>query len=168
MNTIREIGISVCITAVATAIFYGLVPHSGIERTIRFVLSVFFICCLILPFTNADFSDFESMMAYQTTDDPVGEESFQSTVNRNLEELSKQAVEETMSSLFKQEGIDLQQIQTITNVNEENSIEINEIILTVSEEDFEAAKNLSERMTDGEETVITVNAKKADYETKEE
>ena len=73
-----------------------------------------------------------------------------------------------MSSLFKQEGIDLQQIQTITNVNEENSIEINEIILTVSEEDFEAAKKLSERMTDGEETAITVNAKKADYETKEE
>ena len=37
MNMIQEIGISICVTAVAAAIFQGLMPKSSLENTARSV-----------------------------------------------------------------------------------------------------------------------------------
>ena len=77
MNMIKEIGISICVTAVAAAIFQGLMPKSGLEKTARFVLSVFFISCLIVPFTHFDFSSLQdSLTAFQTDNGRMGEKTW--------------------------------------------------------------------------------------------
>lgn len=158
MNIIREIGISICVTAVATAIFQGLMPHSTLEKTARFVLSLFFICCLILPFTHYDFSDIDSLMAYQSDDAPVDSESLQETVNRNLIEMSEQAVRQTLVSIFEQNEIVPQEITVETNIEENNCISISKIIITVKPEDQAAARSLVPSLTTGEGTIVEIQA----------
>ncbi|MGI5895726.1 MAG: stage III sporulation protein AF [Oscillospiraceae bacterium] len=156
MNIIREIGISICVTAVATAVFHGLMPNSTLEKTARFVLSLFFLCCLILPFTHYDFSDIEALTAYQTGDSPVNSESLQQTVNRKLNEMSEQAVRQTVKSILEQNGIVPQEIAVETNIEDNNCISISKVIVTVKPEDETAAQALVPSLTTGEETTVEV------------
>ena len=128
MNTIREIGISICVTAVAAAIFQGLMPKTGLEKTARFILSIFFISCLVVPFTHLDFSSFQdSLTAFQTNDDSLNNTTVQGIVNQKLSELTKRSISETM---------------------------INRVIVLIKPEDQATARLLINTLTEGEETKI--------------
>lgn len=158
MNIIREIGISICVTAVATALFHGLVPNSGLERTARFVLSIFFICCLVMPFTRYDFSSIDILEAYQSGDGSTPKASFQETVNGKLSEMSEQAVRQTVRSILEQNKIEAEEIEVETTIADNNRISINRIIVTVPPQSEAAARALAPSFTEGDETAVEVRA----------
>ncbi len=155
MNMIREIGISICVTAVAAAIFQGLMPKSSLEKTARFILSIFFLSCLIVPFTHFDYSAFEnSLSVYQTEDMSIEKSSLQTIVNQKLDELTKQSVSQTMYSTLRQYEIEPIEIQVNTTIEEDNSIIINSVIVLVDLEDYPSTETLSESLTEGNETKV--------------
>ena len=155
MNMIREIGISICVTAVAAAIFQGLMPKSSLEKTARFILSIFFLSCLIVPFTHFDYSAFEnSLSVYQTEDISIEKSSLQTIVNQKLDELTKQSVSQTMYSTLRQYEIEPIEIQVNTTIEEDNSIIINSVIVLVDLEDYPSTETLSESLTEGNETKV--------------
>ena len=152
---IREIGISICVTAVAAAIFQGLMPKSSLEKTARFILSIFFLSCLIVPFTHFDYSAFEnSLSVYQTEDMSIEKSSLQTIVNQKLDELTKQSVSQTMYSTLRQYEIEPIEIQVNTTIEEDNSIIINSVIVLVDLEDYPSTETLSESLTEGNETKV--------------
>ena len=152
---IREIGISICVTAVAAAIFQGLMPKSSLEKTARFILSIFFLSCLIVPFTHFDYSAFEnSLSVYQTEDISIEKSSLQTIVNQKLDELTKQSVSQTMYSTLRQYEIEPIEIQVNTTIEEDNSIIINSVIVLVDLEDYPSTETLSESLTEGNETKV--------------
>ena len=155
MNTIREIGISICVTAVAAAIFQGLMPKTGLEKTARFILSIFFISCLVVPFTHLDFSSFQdSLTAFQTNDDSLNNTTVQGIVNQKLSELTKRSISETMRTTFQKNGINPIEIEVETTITENNSIMINRVIVLIKPEDQATARLLINTLTEGEETKI--------------
>ncbi len=155
MNMIKEIGISICVTAVAAAIFQGLMPKSSLEKTARFVLSVFFISCLIIPFTHFDFSSLQdSLTAFQTDDSQMGENTLQGTVNQKLSKLTEQSVSQTMRSTLRKNEIEPGEIEVETTIGEDNSIIINRVIVFVKQSDYGAAEMLASTLTEGNETRI--------------
>ncbi len=154
MNTIREIGISICVTAVAAAIFQGLIPKSNLEKTIRFVLSVFLLSCLIVPLTQLDFSSLGDSLTVFQTDDHVKENNLQDTVNQKLTELTEESVAQTMRLTLEENGIEVERIQVETTIEEDNSIMINRVIISVQTDDYQAASELADRLTNGDETRI--------------
>lgn len=155
MNTIREIGISICVTAVAAAIFQGLMPKSGLEKTARFILSIFFISCLVVPFTHLDFSSFQdSLTAFQINDDSLNNTTVQGIVNQKLSELTKRSISETMRTTLQKNGINPIEIEVETTITEDNSIIINRVIVLIKPEDQATARLLINTLTEGEETKI--------------
>lgn len=155
MNTIREIGISICVTAVAAAIFQGLMPKTGLEKTARFILSIFFISCLVVPFAHLDFSSFQdSLTAFQTNDDSLNNTTVQGIVNQKLSELTKRSISETMRTTFQKNGINPIEIEVETTITENNSIMINRVIVLIKPEDQATARLLINTLTEGEETKI--------------
>lgn len=155
MNTIREIGISICVTAVAAAIFQGLMPKTGLEKTARFILSIFFISCLVVPFTHLDFSSFQdSLTAFQTNDDSLNNTTVQGIVNQKLSELTKRSISETMRTTLQKNGINPIEIEVETTITEDNSIMINRVIVLIKPEDQATARLLINTLTEGEETKI--------------
>lgn len=155
MNTIREIGISICVTAVAAAIFQGLMPKTGLEKNARFILSIFFISCLVVPFTHLDFSSFQdSLTAFQTNDDSLNNTTVQEIVNQKLSELTKRSISETMRTTFQKNGINPIEIEVETTITENNSIMINRVIVLIKPEDQATARLLINTLTEGEETKI--------------
>lgn len=155
MNMIKEIGISICVTAVAAAIFQGLMPKSGLEKTARFVLSVFFISCLVVPFTHFDFSSLQdSLTAFQTDNGRMGENTLQDTVNQKLSKLTEQSVSQTMRSTLRKNEIEPGEIEVVTTIGEDNSIIINKVIVSVKQDDRAAAETLANTLTEGDETRI--------------
>ena len=155
MNTIREIGISICVTAVAAAIFQGLMPKTGLEKNARFILGIFFISCLVVPFTHLDFSSFQdSLTAFQTNDDSLNNTTVQEIVNQKLSELTKRSISETMRTTFQKNGINPIEIEVETTITENNSIMINRVIVLIKPEDQATARLLINTLTEGEETKI--------------
>jgi hypothetical protein len=155
MNMIKEIGISICVTAVAAAIFQGLMPKSSLEKTARFVLSVFFISCLVVPFTHFDFSSLQdSLSAFQTDDSQMGENSLQGTVNQKLSKLTEQSVSQTMRATLRKNKIEPVEIEVETTIGEDNCIMINRVIVFVQQSDYDEAEMLAGQLTEGDETKI--------------
>lgn len=50
MEQIKQWAVNICITLVVTGVFSMLIPHGSMEKVMKFATSVFFLCCLLLPF----------------------------------------------------------------------------------------------------------------------
>lgn len=50
MEGLRNVAMSLCITAVLTAVFTMLTPQGKLERVVRFSVSLFFLAALVSPF----------------------------------------------------------------------------------------------------------------------
>jgi len=149
MNTVKEIGISICVTAMATTLFHYLVPKSPLDKTIRFVLSVFFISCLIVPILKIDFSSLtDAENVFQTTGTPQKQNRFEEKVNEKLLSLTEQTVALTTKELFRNEGISDVVIDVTASVSESGGIDVDEILIRVNREDKEEAQALIETLSE--------------------
>ena len=148
MNTIKEIGISICVTAIATAIFHCLVPKSALDKTIRFVLSIFFISCLIVPILEIDFFFLEDVeSAFQNSGSSLNQTSFEESVNTRLLELTKKTVTSTIKGIFSQNDITAEEIEVFVSMGEPNDIIVEQIDIVVRKSDKDKAEVLIETLS---------------------
>lgn len=138
METIRMLGMTICITAVVTAIFSMLVPNSGNERVLKFAVSLFFLTGLISPFATGDLDfhldlgEFENPAVRQELSGEVGEQ-FCSLAGKNLEA----AVERVLLA----QGIAPKKVTVQINIGADGGISITRMeVLLPAELSGEAAR----------------------------
>ena len=140
METIREVGLSICVTAVASAIFQGLLPKSPMEKTARFVLSVFILSCLVVPFLEYDWSSLESVETFRVMEEQEQTEGFQEIVDQKLLELSVQTVSAQILEKLETAGIvPAEEIRVAATIEEDHCIKIDQATVSVRREDYSAA-----------------------------
>ena len=121
METIRMLGMTICVTAVVTALFSMLVPNSNNERVLKFAVSLFFLTGLVSPFAaggldfHIDLGELEPPAAQAELSGAVGEQ-FCSLAERNV----AAAVEKVLLA----EGLPPKKVAAQINIGADGSISI--------------------------------------------
>lgn len=141
MNGIRMIAESVCITLIITGIFSLLIPSNTLEKVIKFAIGLFFISSLVLPFTKQqlDFS-FDFQQEQQSMQNQMLEQG----VENYFITIAEQKLESQIQTLLESNQIFPESVRFQIHIAEDNSIDINEICVTLSEKyQFEQEKVIS-------------------------
>ena len=130
----KEILLSVCVTAVMTAVYKALAPSDKFSSQIKLLVSCFFVVSVIGAVSGTvGLSDISDIINADTS------------YNDYTVQLEKQTAEETAKNLrgiiadeLAKEGISPEKIYVDVNISDKGSISISEIKLVFRREDYEA------------------------------
>lgn len=128
MEQLKEWAVNVCITLIATGVFSMLIPQGNMEKVMKFGVSTFFLCCLLLPFfTGMPKLNWKTeVSAYTNT------EQIENKMEQQLEQLSKTNIEQVISGLLASEGIQPEKIEADIHISENNSVSINRVTVVLN------------------------------------
>lgn len=124
MSAIKQWAFSLCATMVACGILQMLMPKSNLEKMLRLVVSVFFLCCVLSPIV---LRSPELMVDIEVaSDQEIAERS------RRVTELAESqarnaaafALEQMVAGKLSQMGINAHALTININTNGQNAVEL--------------------------------------------
>ncbi len=126
MEQIRTWAVNLCVTLLVTGIFSMLVPNGNLEKVMKFGISTFFLCCLLLPFVHTvpslASSVSESVVLPQT-------DRIEETMAEQLLSLSRYNMQQLVEQTLKRNGIEPKKIAVDVHISESNCVSINRIVV---------------------------------------
>ncbi len=121
MNSLNTFIIGFCVSCVVLGLLFILVPSGALNKPVKYIFSLCFVCCIIgtaVSLPSLDFSDFEKLQTGEI--------------------LTEQNTAFTAQSVFcealKSKNINFQKITVDTNKMNDGSIIISKITVYTSEE----------------------------------
>lgn len=155
MDAIRQIGTTVCITMVAVGLFSMLIPNNNLAKTVKLTVSLFFICCIVVPMANLSF-DFDSLAAGVSSGQPA-EVSFDEQIHQQLVRMTEENISENIRLELEQENIRAENITVSAHIDEDSGISINNITFSADRENGSRAESLIRQLLEPEDVSVTVN-----------
>lgn len=153
----KDLALSLCFAAVVCGIISILSPTGGQSKALGFVVSVFFLFCLVSPFSKIDFSGFEEL-GLQI--DPLEEGGYTKSYEELLIKEFSSNVQKLIEDKLSEQNIMAEDVQIFINKNEDGSIQISEVKLRLSDgNDQESARKAVAELLKIEESCITVSDK---------
>lgn len=155
METIRTIGISICVTAVVTAIFSMLLPDSRFDRVLKFAISLFFLTGVISPFVSGQLDFRVSSEELELPDAPSGLEQ---QVEQQFSALAAHQLEAGIDFQLQTQGIEAEKVAVFIHIEPGQSVSISRITIQLGPEDSGRETEVQEivRLQTGQEAEITV------------
>lgn len=127
METLKQIALSVCITAVISSILFIIVPSGHFEKILKLVVGVYIIYCIVTPILKIK-SDFN----FNTGDIPSGssQPTNQEILDSSLKQLSdiiRTNMEKDLEQNLLEKGIKPKSITININMDDPQNIEIDSI-----------------------------------------
>ena len=134
METIKQIALSVCITAVISSILFIIVPSGHFEKVLKLVVGIYVIYCIVTPVLKLK-SDF----SVDTGKIPSGSSSTtnQEILNNSLNQLRdimKLKMEKDLEQNLLEKGIKAKSITININMDDPQNIKINSIQIKLGAE----------------------------------
>ncbi len=132
MSAIRVWAAAVCAAAIASSVAQLAVPEGKVQKAMRCVIGLFFVCCVIMPFAQglpASFEKFgwEEAVFSQVTND-LSKELTQQTAERFAENV-RQIVQDTLSA----QQISAKKIEVDVHVGEDAGIYISSLKIQIAQ-----------------------------------
>ena len=143
MDILEKMVFSACLVSCAVAVADALKPSDKFNRQLKMIFSALFLCGLLAPAVSGSFS----------LDLPVNGSADSGIYNKiDTDSELKKAIEDniakTAEEILRQDEISFKKVSVSVNINEDNSIDINEICICSSE--FEkAAESLKSQLGKG-------------------
>ncbi len=132
MEMIKTIAINICIVMIITGIFSVLVPSKNFEKILSFAISLFFVCSIAIPLIRGELKfDFTPQNEYLS--------SFENDLDMSMDDSVKSLAQNNLTSvideLLRQNDIIAKKIDVSINITEDDSININNVKIHISEND---------------------------------
>ena len=121
MDSIVSWATAICAALVGGGVLSLISPSGNLKKTVSFAISLFFLCAIITPFITLNFSDSLDFSVSQS-DEVRGD----TTVR-----LAKAAAERGVKEILKSKDIIPQKIDTDIHINDDKSISITYIEITL-------------------------------------
>lgn len=134
MDTIRTLGMSLCLTVVITALFSMLIPDTKLDKVLKFAISLFFLTSLVSPFLSGNL-DFH--IAVDASADPPSNTQLEESMAEQFSGLAAQRISAAVEGVLETAGIFAQNVRVETTISEDGSISISELTVTISPADVD-------------------------------
>ncbi|MBR3962912.1 MAG: stage III sporulation protein AF [Oscillospiraceae bacterium] len=144
METVKNWAFAVCCASIFGAILNFLLPESGVQKIYKTVFCVFFLCVLISPLSEIDFSKFGEL---NIKNDKIYDENLnENEFNKNSAEYIEKEIFRSAKEIIEEENLDFNDISVKVNISEVGSINITKFALTFN--DLENPDYLAEKIRD--------------------
>jgi len=139
METIKAIGMSICVTLVVTSIFSMLMPDTKLDKVIKFSISLFFLTSLISPFITSDIKinvDIDDIVleSKSTNLSQASQTQFFSLAEKNIQS--------ALIRYLQNEDINVRKIEVCINKIDNNNISISKLMVYINREQEETATRI--------------------------
>lgn len=123
MNTIKEIALSFCASAIFCA-GIGVLGGSALQKSGRYIIALIMLCSVVGTVAAADFE-----LSF------LPEASVSESEPNLSEDLSGYAAEQLVAGILREKGIDFQKITAEVTKNREGGIVINKLLISGAEDE---------------------------------
>lgn len=128
---------TVCIAAIASALFRMLVPENRFAKQISLLIAGLFLLAGVNAIRGSDFSFDKTQYSYEDSADYIG---FSGDINRELQKKICSEMSDKLYALLNSNGIYPEEIHVIVNISGLYSISITQVKLVFSEDQRSAAE----------------------------
>lgn len=143
MNAIRIWAAAVCAAAIAASVAQLAMPDGKVQKAMRCVIGLFFVCCVIMPFAHGlplSLGEFawEEAAFTEVTDD-LSQELTKQTAEKFAENVH-QIVQDTLTA----QQIPTKKIEVDVHVGEDSGIYISSLKIQIEEGEKENIERISQ------------------------
>lgn len=144
MNELKQWAITVTLCALVGTIVYIITPEGNIKKSVKVVVSIFFIAALLSPFIKGDKIDINLNLNKKYSSESVTDSKLQDNINKQMLEAAKESTIAEIKSILYSYKIYDGQIEADMDINDKNSIFIKSITIFIDDSEnanIEAVKN---------------------------
>ena len=130
MAEIKSWAFSVCCAAIICGLLNMIFPEGSGKKIFKSVLCVFFLCIVISPFSEFEYSD---ILSFIGKDYDIAFNSEKNEFNKISEEYLKNEIIKSTEELLNKEETGFKDILLEVNISEDQSIDINDFTVIVFE-----------------------------------
>ncbi len=132
MNSLYTLTAVICSSAIICTILSNFVTESGTKKILNLILGAFMVCSLIVPVKNAVSEINTTLDGYDTLQEitSTADEAYSNEVIS----LTEDNLEQALSDMLKQNGIEINDSKIILALSNENRIIISYIGIYISKE----------------------------------
>ncbi len=132
IQTIKIVAVNICIVMIITGVFSVLVPGKSFEKILKFAISLFFVCSVAVPMFSGELSlDF----SFDTDFISEYESEFYLSAEESVIKLSEEKIMLAIDEILTQNGISAKKIEVNINIDENDSINITNVEISITEND---------------------------------
>lgn len=144
MESLKYIGMSICITTVITSIFTMLLPNGKLDNVIKFAITLFFLTSIISPFLNTDLKlDFKTFSEEIISTNA----SLEVDISDAFIDIAKLHIEENINKLLTENNINNKKISIDINILDDTSIYIEKVKVYIDFVDDDIIENINNIIT---------------------
>ena len=134
MSGLNTVVLSACAAALIGSLASSFITEGGTKKIFTLVMGAFMVCAMIVPTVNAVKNIHPSLEAYPSYSDltATADEAYQ----EKLIAQTRLNLEQTLTALLNQNGIEPQSVSVILSEAEERSIMIASVSIYIDESDF--------------------------------
>ncbi len=141
MDAIKTIGMSICITIIVTSIFSMLLPHTKLDKVIKFSISLFFLTGIISPFFTTE------LKFNLDIDDIVPEQSavqLDQTMQNQFISVAQTNLENAVKRMLKNDGINAIKVEVYINKLDKDNISISKLMVYIENDTKASSKKIED------------------------
>lgn len=146
MNSLYILTAVICSSAIICTILSNFVTDSGTKKILNLILGAFMVCSLIVPVKNAIGEINATLEDYNTSQELIS--TADEAYSNEVISLTEDNLEQALSDILKQNGIEINSSKIILALSEENRIIISYIGIYISNEYTQYTEQISEIVYD--------------------
>jgi stage III sporulation protein AF len=133
MDAVRSWATTVCLAALIAGIAGMIAPSGKLEKVYKFAVSLFFLCCLLIPIFSLKNIALGSINLPQTQNDSASS-SLQGAVDSQAQQVAEDNISQLVKNCCTGCGVTPLAIHiTVENINEKMSVQFAEVVLKSSD-----------------------------------
>jgi len=135
MGGFQTWAVGVCFTVIAASVLQYLSPNGAMERVMKLVLGAFVLYGILMPLIvllPQISNEFDTYMDTAQTNQTI---DFSDTVNRQIYTAANNSIQNVVTVELSKKSIDCKNVEIIMDTNEDDSISISKVLVTVSRAD---------------------------------
>ncbi len=132
MSSVQAWAIGVCFTVMAASVLQYLSPNGAMERVIKLVLGAFVLYGIMLPLVSLVPQISSGINGYVNTEQSAPSADLTDTVNSQIHTAANSSIQSIVTVELMKKGVVCENVELIMDMNEDNSISISKVQVTVS------------------------------------
>lgn len=132
MGGFQSWAVSVCFTVIAASVLQYISPNGAMERVMKLVLSAFVLYGILMPIIGLVSQLENSFNTYIDAEQTMQTVDLSNTVNKQIYTAASSGIQNIVTVELAKKSIKCENVEVIMDTNEDNSISITKVLVTVS------------------------------------
>lgn len=139
MNEIKLWAVMVCAAAIAASVATLAAPEGKIQKVLRCVIGIFFVCCIVSPFAKGIALQPAEVFGAAAEEQALYNDGLASEITKQTVSMFSENVKQIVTRVLNEQNIFPQEISLNVHVDENSDIYISSIVIKLDDSEAQLA-----------------------------